>query len=300
LTTPEEFDRMNGSRTGLVAIDDYDGVRVLKLASAVDSQSITVAELDSLSSGGGTWAAFGDATNLAADDADFIKGAGSIKWDISAAGGTTAGIVNDSVNSFDLTDYLGGTSAIFVWAKINSATDLTNYKLRIGNDSSNYYTKTVTTQADGTAFAAGWNLLKFDLTSLTQTGIVINATITYVALYMTKAAGKISETDYKFDWIVLKKGMINYVKYYSQYGWTTSAGAYIQDSTTSTDLLVAGPDEYQLHILSGIHQASIEIFGVGAPETEKAEAKLEKAIANYVQGNPSQRKIVMTDYYNFI
>lgn len=298
LTTPEEFDIKDGAKTGMLAIDDYNGTRILKLASAVDSDSITVAELDSLTSGGGTWSAFGDAENLAADDADYVKGAGSIKWDISSAGGTTAGIVNTGVTSVDISDYLGGTSAFFIWVKINSATNLTNYILRFGSSSSNYYSKTVTTQADGTAFVAGWNLLKFDVSSLTETGSVTDSAITYFAIYMTKTAGKVSETDYKMDWLVLKKGIVSFVKYYSSYGWQTSAGAYIQNSTASTDLLVAGESEYNLHIQNGIIHAMNEI-GFSIPEVEKAEQKLEKMINEYIQRNPSQRKILITDYYNF-
>lgn len=298
LTTPEEFDIKNGAVTGMIAIDDYNGQRILKLASAVDSDSLTVAELDSLTSGGGTWSAFGDAINLAADDADYVKGAGSIKWDISAVGGTTAGIVNTAVDSVDITDYLGGTSAFFIWVKINSATNLTNYILRFGNDSSNYYSKTVTAQADGTAFVAGWNLLKFDVSSLTETGSVTDSSIVYFAIYMTKTAGKVSETDYKFDWLVLKKGIVSYLKYYSSYGWQTSAGAYIQNSTTSTDLIVANEEEFNLHVLNGIVHAMHDIMFPDV-EIQRAEQRLEKAIANYAQRNPSQRKILITDYYNF-
>lgn len=298
LTTPEEFDIKDGVKSGMIAIDDYNGTRILKLASAVDSDSITISELDSLTSGGGTWSAFGDAVNLAADDADYVKGNGSIKWDISSAGGTTAGIVNTAVTSVDISDYLGGTSAFFIWVKINSATNLTNYILRFGSDSSNYYSKTVTTQADGTAFVAGWNLLKFDLSSLSETGTVIDSTITYFAIYMTKTAGKVSETDYKFDFLCLKKGAVHFVKYYSSYGWQTSAGAYIQNSTISTDLLVAGESEYPLFIQNGVIHAMREI-GFPITEIDNAEQKLDRMIQNYIQRNPSQREVIITDYYSF-
>jgi hypothetical protein len=299
LTTPEEFDRFDGARSGLMAIDDYNGTRVLKLASAVDSQSITVSELDSLTSGGGTWALFGDATSVAADDSDYIKGAGSLKFNISAAGGTTAGIQNSSVNSIDMTNYFGGTSAFFIWHKIASTTNITNYILRFGTDSSNYYSKTVTTQADGTAFVNGWNLLKFDVASYSTVGTPTITSIKYFVVYMTKTAGKISETDYKFDWLVLKKGIVNYVKYYSKYGWQSSAGAYKENSTSSTDLLVADTDEFDICVKAGIVAARREI---GFSQAEIADSKndLATAVGNYVQKNPSMAKVVMYDYENFV
>lgn len=298
-TTPEEFNRLDGAKKSMVALDDYNGIRVLLLDSEIDSQSVVVSELDGLNSGGGTWAAFGDATSVLADDADYVKGAGSIKWNISAAGGTTAGIVNTAVNSLDISAYLGGTSSFFVWAKINSATNLTNYKLRFGSSATVYHTQTVTTQADGTAFVSGWNLLKFDISSLVDTGTPVDTAITYFALYMTKTAGKISETDYKFDYLVLKKGAPSYVKYYSSYPWTTSAGTYIQNSTAPSDLLVAKEAEFNLHVLNGIVHAAREI---GLPDNEIArkENDLTKAINAYQLKNPSQRKIIITDYMNFI
>lgn len=298
LTPAEEFDRQNGKIPGLIAIDTFNGTRVLKLASQVNSNSIIVAELDSTTSGGGTWAVFGDATNLARDDADYIKGNGALKWDISAAGGTTAGIVNTAVSTVDLTDYLGGTSSFFVWTKINSTTNITNYILRFGTNSSNYYSKTVTAQADGTAFAAGWNLLRFDISSLTQTGTVTNSTLNYFAIYMTKAAGKISETDYKFDWLVLKKGVIHNTRYYSKYGWQSSAAAYKENSTVATDLVVADTDEYELIVKQGIINAKKEI---GYPENEitSEENKLNADILLYAQNNPSQAKIHGYNYYDY-
>lgn len=294
LVPPEEFDRFDGARAGILAIDDYNGVRVLKLASQVDSNSLVISELDSLDS----WSAFGDAESLAVDDADYIKGAGSLKWNISAAGGTTAGIVNNSVDSVDISDYLGGTSAFFVWVKINSTTNLTNFILRFGSSASNYYSKTVTTQADGTAFVAGWNLLKFDVASLTETGSVDDTALTYFAVYMTKAAGKISESDYKFDWLVLKKGIIHYVRYYSKYGWQSAAGAYKQNSTASTDLLVADEDEYDLFRQQCVIQAMEEI-GYPDAEIQAKENKLKEAIAEYAMRNPSEAKIMSNEYYAY-
>jgi len=298
LVPPEEFDIYDGEKTGMMAIDDYNGVRVLKLASAVDSDSLTVSQLDDTTSGGGTWAAFGDAENIAADDSDYVKGSGSLKWDISSAGGTTAGIVNSSVNTVDISDYLGGTSAFFVWAKINSATNLTNYILRFGTDSSNYYSKTVTTQADGTAFVAGWNLLKFDVSSLTTVGTPTDTTLNYFAIYMTKTAGKISETDYKFDWLVLKKGLVHFVKYYSEYGWETTAGARIEDSTSNEDLLVASGDEFNLFVKQGIVNARREI-NFPIQEIQKSEQELDVAIKAYQSSNPSYAEVQTSEYYKY-
>jgi hypothetical protein len=281
---------------GAIAIDHFNGIAVLKVKSQVEDHTILISELDSLTSGGGTWVLFGDGTNLSADNDDYIKGNGSIKWDISAAGGTTAGIQNTGLNSFDISDYLDGNGSIFVWVKINSTTDLTNFILRIGSSSGNYYSKTVTTTNDGTAFANGWNLLRFNLTSLTETGSVTDTAITFAAIYMTKAVGKISETDYKFDWLVLKRGVTHDLKYYSKYGWNTSAGVYLENSTSDSDVLVADTDEYNLIVKKGRWVAGLEV-DLPFERNEQNEKIYDKALADYKIKNPSESKIQTNQYY---
>jgi hypothetical protein len=195
----------------------------------------------------GDWVVFGDGTNLTRDTENYVKGNASLNWDISAAGGTTAGIQNSLLDDFDISDYAGNGSA-FVWAYITSATNLTNFILRIGNDSSNYYAITITATNEGTAFEAGWNLLRFDMVNKAETGAVDKTTCDYVALYMTKAAGKISETDYRFDNLVLKIGDHFNVVYYSKYGWQSNAGVWLENSTADTDLVNCDTDEYGLII----------------------------------------------------
>lgn len=291
---------------GSIAIDDQNGIKTLYIASKIDSVSTTWAEMDSLSSGGGTWVAFGDGTNLVSDTDDFINGAGSISWDISAAGGTTAGIVNNGLNSLDVTPYTGGNGAVFVYFKINSVTGLTNLKLRIGSTSANYYTLTATTRHDGTAFVTGWNLIRFDLINLTsvQTGTPVITAFRYSALYITKTAGKISETQYKFDWLTFAKGQKAQVSYYSKYGWQSSAGAYKENSTDDSDFLVADFDEYNLLIKFGRLLAAEEVDST-APgrnpliKIQDMRKSYDAAKKDYMMRNPSEAKIMTNIYYDY-
>lgn len=299
LVTPTEFRIHNGARVGEVAVEDYNGQRVLYISSRVNSKMIVVAELDSLSSGGTSdWALFGDAVNVARDDADYVMGNGSIKFNLSAVAGTTAGIQNANINTVDLTDYLGGTSSFFIYAKIASTTGLNSYSLRFGNDASNYYTKTVTTQHDGTAFMVGWNLLRFDIASLTETGSVTDSTINYFVPYMNKETTKVSESDYKFDWLVLMKGEIHNVHYYTTYGWQSSAGAYKQNSTDDGDLLVANEQEYALLIAQGQAAAAREADLTESDITMK-QKRADDALAKYEQDNPSEAMLQSTSYYDY-
>lgn len=293
-------------RSGDIAIDDYNGVRILKINSKVADKTVVASELDSIYSGGGTWTVKGDATTLVADSDDYVKGNGSLKFSISSAGGTTAGIQNISLNTIDLTNYVGGNGALFVWVKINSITGLTNYVLEIGTNTSNYYKKTVTTQNDGTAFVNGWNLLRFDLTSLagSGSGTPTDTTINYISIYMTKLGSKISESDYKFDYIVLKSGKNADVKYYSKYGWQTAAGAYIENSTLDTDVLVCDTDEFELFVKKGVYIAGQEIdltAGGRNPliKLDDLNKQYLLAIKQYQMKNPSECSIMTSEYYKY-
>ena len=239
-----------------------------------------------------------DATNVIATTSDFIEGNGSISFDISAAGGTTAGIVNSALTQVNLSAYFAGRGNCTVWAYITSTTNLTNYIIRIGSDSSNYYPKTITTQSDGTAFVNGWNLLNFNLATFTTVGTPVNTAIDYCALFMTKTAGKISEVGYKFDDLTFRLGEINNVYYYSGYGWQSSTGTYKVNSTTSTDILNAGEEEYQLILAKCTELCADEVDEDTV--SQKNAAKYEKLKKIYKANNPSEALVMISTVATFV
>lgn len=298
LVSPEEFDRTKEYTKGQVAVDQYNGITILKIATNLNDQSTTLSGLDSLTSGGGTWTATGDLTNLAVDSDDYLSEAASLSGNLSSGGLMTAGIQNTALNSTDITLFMGGNGAVFAYVKINSITGLTSYTLQIGSSPSNYYSKTVTTQNNGNAFVAGWNLLRFDLASLTSTGTPDKTKITFASLFMTKLGSKISENGYKFDSLVLRRGSIYNVRYYSRFGWNDSTGAWKENSTDNADVLVADTTEYDLFITMGRMKAAEELKEwdmVG-----QLEKKWEAQKHEYQQNNPSQQMIWTDEYYSYV
>ena len=311
LVTQEEFDRykedhridlygdpirisryQNWQGDNLVAISDDDLVRKLLLSRPVDDTSVTIDSLSAV----GDWEAFGDGTNLTADSSNYVQGSASINWDINADGGTTAGIQNTSLGTFDITAY-ASLGYAFVWSYITSATDLTNYKLLIGQDlSSNYFTITITTNNEGVAFYAGWNLLRFDFVNKSETGTVDLDGCDSVALYMTKDAGKTSETDYRFDNLVLKIGKHYNVVYYSSYLWQSNAGVFLEDATTTTDLLNVSTVEYGLVIEKTLE--NMEMHLKNPKKSAIHEKKYEKKLARYSMDNPSEALTLVQTYYD--
>jgi len=282
---------------GDIAISQANGVKQLLINSQLTDVSEVVSTLESVSANG-SWGAFGDAENVSDDVDDYIVGSGSITFGISSAGGTTAGIVASDLSQFDVTDFLGGNSALFVYVKINSATDITNFTMRLGSSASDYYTKSVTTRHDGTAFVSGWNLLRFDLSSMSETGSVVDYAIDYCALFMTKSASKVSETSYKFNYAVIKRGVIHKVIYQSNYPWVTAAGVYKLNSTDDADILTANPEEYDVFVLKGI--------SIGRRHTDFTQGDIKiadddykESVKLYVIDHPDEVKTTISSYHTY-
>lgn len=292
----EQFMRRQDANS--ISISDYDFLRKIFIKSEITDIKTTLSLLDSLSAGGGTWGAFGDATNVEAGSDNSINGVASIKFDISAAGGTTAGIVNSTLTQVDLSDFFNGDGNVVVWAYITSITNLTNFIIRIGNDASNYYEKTVTAQADGTAFVNGWNLLNFNMATFSTTGTVTDTAMDYCALYFTKTAGKISEVGYRFDSIIFRRGEINNLYYYSRYGWQSSSGTYKENSTLATDLLNVDTEEYEIILAKCAELAADEVDEEKV--SEKQAARYEKLKKAYKSSNPSEALIMISTTADFV
>lgn len=309
LTSPEEFDRYKEDKRvdrygdpivtkrsqylgdNLVAVMDGELVRKLLISMPVDDKKVVISPLDSV----GTWVLFGDGTNLTKDSSNYVKGSASINWDISAAGGTTAGIQNTSVATFDITNYVS-EGEITVWAYITSATNLTNFILRVGSDTSNYYSITITTNSEGVSFYAGWNLLRFSFSNKVATGTVDEDACDYVALYMTKAGAKISETDYRFDDLVMRVGVHHDLYYYTRYPWQSNAAVYLEKATADTDYLNAFGPEFNLFALK---TAELIERHLGNHDEALVHGKdYDKAKAHYLRDNPSERLTYIQKYWD--
>lgn len=279
-------------RPGEIAIDDHNGQRVLLINSRLTTTSIVLNPTNVAAD----WTAIGGVENIAADAADYLNGNNSIAFGLSNAVNTIAGIQTNALAAFDITPYLQGNAAVFVWHKINNPANITNYMMRIGSDSSNYYSKTITAKSDGTAFVRGWNLLRFDLSGLTKTGSVDDEAIDYLAFYMTKTTGKVSEAGYKFNYPVLKTGVIHDILYYSKYGWQDEFGVYKQNSTDDGDQLVADDTEYELFVKKGI-EIGLPFVNGDMNEITMAKTEFAEAVAMYAPMNPDESQIMVSTYH---
>ena len=220
-----------------------NGTQYLRFAKYINAP-LVLNTADSLTANG-TWAVGGNASDLVLDTLNFVSGTGSLKSTISSSGAVV------------------------------------NVKLRIGNDSSNYYEKTITA-GHFEAFKTGWNLCRFDLSDATETGTVDTESIDYIRVTVTYNTNQtayyevtlpdvvdmsVNSGDYfsngavfayldfgsvsslatlRLDNITAQIGSMYDISYYSTYLFRTSGGTWINIPTVDTDLLNLSPISYKI------------------------------------------------------
>lgn len=294
LTSEQDFDMKKTIKNNLIALSTDELVKRIKFSGDVEDTVLESPTFNSLTDDGGIWTAYSDATNVVADTSDYIKGSGSIKFDLTGSA-TTAGIYNTGLDALDITDYINNGS-IFVWVYINSTTNLTNFILDIGNDlTTNYYTQTITTTHESASFVNGWNLLRFDFASMTLNGTVVPTTVDSIRLYMTKSSGK-SDDGYRVNGMSFHTGQIHNILYYSRYPWQTAAGAFLENSTADTDLINAETEEFELFVF----RSKVEVYRE-LRRFDLAKDAMDNYLmlkADYKMKNPTERVSRNPLYYN--
>lgn len=291
LVDEEEFDREKGQGRDIFTISFDDFVTNLRIDGG-SVKKVQIHTCDSVTANG-TWSVGTDATNITADTENYISAGASLNFDTNS-GATTAFIENSTMTQKDLTTH-DEKSSMFVWVYIPATSGLTNFILRWGNDSSNFWSRTVTTDSGGNAFSIGWNLLRFNWSGATETGTVAPATIDYIRLTITKTAGMAAATDWRVDDIVSRIGDIYDVVYYTRFGWQNSSEAYLENSTATTDTLLAQSDEVEI-----IVSKSAEIIAAELKEYDDVKFYREEYArlkAAYTYAYPSEAITRVQRYY---
>lgn len=227
----ESFDRTKGLGANQYTLNFDSIIKTIRIDKPTRA-GVALNECNTLTENG-SWAVGSNATTLEADTIEYITGSGSLRFNISASG-STAYIENSTMTAVDLTNYLS-VGAIFLWAYVPTVSATTSIDLRWGSDSSNYYSKTVTTNHFGQSFVTGWNLIRFDWSSATTTGSptitaidYLRATINYTGTAMTA---------FRIDSIMAKLPSVWEIIYYSKYLFRNSSGTWIVKPTADTDLI---------------------------------------------------------------
>ena len=248
------FDLTKAITAKTISIESDNGTKFLR-ANWKSRQGKTLHTMNSVTANG-TWGAVGSATGIQANTIFKISGSASIEFDIVATGD---GISNTDMSAVDMTNE-DEVADIFVWVYFGAISALTSISARWGNDVTTAYWASVaqTTQADGTAFKVGWNLIKFPWSTATETGTVAPATIDSFRITCA-TTGAIANV--RVDNIVFSIGRNFDIKYYSKFLIKNSAGTWITRTTDDGDTIVLDNDAIQLYLLETLIAMAQQVEG---------------------------------------
>lgn len=296
-TVAGRFDLQKAIKDKVISIESDDGTKRIRINWRSRSPK-TIHTMNSVTSNG-TWSAVASAAGIVANTIFKVSGSASIEFDIVASGD---GIQNTTMTAVDLTDE-DEVGDFFVWMYFGTAP--TSVSARWGNDlTTNYWSSVAqTTQADGTSFKVGWNLIKFPWSTATETGTVAPATVDSFRVTVVSAA----QNNVRVDNITCSIGRNFDIKYYSKYVTKNSAGTWISKTTTDSDTCVLDSDAVQIYHLENliasaqqsqgnkedIEWAKRELNGnPSSPDREERMGLYAKYRAEY----PSMSKKAVTQY----
>lgn len=215
------------------------------VATVEDGQASLIQGCDSLTDSG-TWAISGDGGTLVIDNQVKVEGDGSLRFVITPSGGTTT-LTCTNAPQFDVTDYISeGRLFLDLQCPSTNTTAITSVRVRIGNDSSNYYQATATTRHNGSSILGGWGPISLDYANVTATGTVTDSECDYIQILITHGTTGVSGT-YRLDNIFLSIGTYFFLPYYSRYNIKTASSTYQEKATDTTDTIMA-PGEFDIAI----------------------------------------------------
>jgi len=270
------------------------GVKTLNISKSLTAGT-TVSTTNSLTDNG-TWSATGNAINLIADTVNKVSGGGSLKFDISASG-TTAGIENSTLTAVDLSTYLYAGS-LFAYVYIPSTTIITSVTLRWGSSSANYFSSTATTTQENTAFIVGWNLIRFDYATASETGTVINTAIDY--LRVTFNYNGTATTSCRVDNIVARLPSPYTITYYSKYLFKNTAGTWIESPTAidDSDTINLDVESYNILLYETAYLIAQQLGGEDTQiDVDYFKRKRDEVWSTYLQSNKTVALKPRASYY---
>lgn len=273
-----------------------NGTKFLRISEDVAPNKITVADISSTSG----WSASGSAENITLDQLNFITGKKSINFDINTDD-TVAIIENSTLTAVDLSDQ-DQQNSLFVWVFIPDATKVTSITARLGSSAANYFSQSVTVGHDSSAFADGWNLLRFDYEGATETGTTDWSAITYFQLRITHDQS--GDTDFRIDSITAGVGELYEIFYYSNAIFKGTDGTYKTETTLDTDVIQLETDAYNIFLYECAYLVAQELQGENGSYDEsffrrKLDGDGSKVgmYRKYTMKYPSQNKKARSTYY---
>lgn len=294
IVSPTEFDVR--PRFGSVAIDSYNDLKIIKIFGSNQSSSSVLTKMSTITGDGGTWEVQGDAIDIREDSTYFPYTNPVLAFDLDDGGLTMAGLKNTNINQFDISQFISNDGLATLKVYLNLIVGLNSITLKLGTDSSNYYYKTITVQYDGSDFRFGDNKLYFS--GFSKTGSPTPSDTNYVSIELNLDSDHASALNFAMTELTLLHGFPTDIKFYSDYNWIGSDGTYKFDADDPSDVLLAQPDEFELHLNEMVICAMREL---DYPESkiQAEEVRQEIKVKEYRAHNPSDILTYTTLYQDF-
>lgn len=231
------------------------------------------------------------------DTTNNVAGGGAIVFDLPASSPNY--IEFAAPTTLDLSSHKF-ISTLFVWTYIPTGSGVTSINLRWGSSSSDYYSSTVTTTQQGSAFQNGWNLLAFDWVTASTTGTPDATAIDY--LRVTYTTNSVAQTGVKLDNFTSNLGAIFEIQYYSKYLFRNpSTNAFqetVAEATDGATLINLDTESYNLFFNKVAFFVAQSLQGADAEyDAEYWNGEYQNALAKYKALNPSEAIKKAESYY---
>lgn len=227
------------SLTNMFTMNFNTSIKTLRINAPFLNPPIIINEADNINDDG-TWTTGGTASNLTVNNTSFAQGAGALQFDITTG---TGWVENSTMGAVNLSDHLN-QSSLFEWVKVPVGADLTSVELRWGSSATNYYTKTVTQNQQGTAFVNGFNLEENVWSTATVVGSPDVTAINYIRVSLVVTANMAGCLVNGINSIL---GTVLNYEYYSKYLFRDSiTGAYQETVTDPSNLINLDTESFNL------------------------------------------------------
>lgn len=245
------------------------------------------------------WTATTGAQNISLDTTNNVAGGGAIVFDL-AAGSATGSIQVSTLNPIDVTARVN-IDTEFYWLYLPSGSAVTSLNLKWGSDyTANYYTLTVTTTQQGTAFQTGWNLIAVPWVSATKVGTPV--TTNFDSVQFTLAYNSALQTGVKFCNLTSNTGFIFEAVYYSKFLFRDPTTNAFQETVTDVNdnnkIINLDTESYNLFFNKVAFFVAQSLQGADADyDASYWGDQYDKALVRYKALNPSEAMLKGATYY---
>jgi hypothetical protein len=293
----QNFDAYKGVSLSNKIITQWNtGVKTLRIEAPTLTSPITLCDTGTITG----WTATAGAQNISLDTSLNVAGGGDIQFDL-AAGSGTGSVQISTLSPVDLTGHVN-IDTLFFWVYLPSGTSVTSIALRWGTDvTANYYTGTVTTTQQGTAFQTGWNLISIPWSTATKVGSPTSTL--FKAVQLIVSYNSTLQTGVRFCNLTSNTGYIFELQYYSKYLFRNPSTNIFQETvvdvaTDANTLINLDTDSYNLLFNKCAFYVAQALQGSDAAyDATVWDTEYSTALQKYKNINPSEKIIKTESYY---